>query len=83
MRGSARRTHDLAPRGPQTRSGKRIEASAEVGKLRAQSAESAKRTRTCEMNPAGLALLETWIHYHRSLWERRLDRLGALLSTET
>jgi DNA-binding transcriptional ArsR family regulator len=52
---------------------------------RAGLAKSSKsgRTRTCELDSAGLNLLETWIHHHRSLWERRLDRLGALLSEET
>jgi DNA-binding transcriptional ArsR family regulator len=37
------------------------------------------RTRTCELDSAGLTQLENWIHYYCSLWERRLDRLGALL----
>ena len=52
---------------------------------RAGLAKSSKRgrTRTCELDSAGLTLLETWIHHHRSLWEQRLDRLGALLSLET
>jgi DNA-binding transcriptional ArsR family regulator len=38
------------------------------------------RVRTCRMEPAGLAVVERWIASRRSLWERRLDRLGELLS---
>jgi DNA-binding transcriptional ArsR family regulator len=34
------------------------------------------RTRTCAINPAVLQSAETWIAERRSLWERRLDRLG-------
>ena len=51
---------------------------------RAGLARSSKlgRTRTCELDSAGLDVLETWIRHHRSLWEQRLDRLGALLETE-
>jgi DNA-binding transcriptional ArsR family regulator len=38
------------------------------------------RVRTCRMEPAGLSLAEQWIGERRALWERRLDRLGALLA---
>jgi DNA-binding transcriptional ArsR family regulator len=37
------------------------------------------RTRTCSINPAVLRSAETWIADRRSLWERRLDRLGDYL----
>jgi DNA-binding transcriptional ArsR family regulator len=38
------------------------------------------RTRTCTINPAALRSAERWITERRSLWERRLDRLGDFLS---
>jgi DNA-binding transcriptional ArsR family regulator len=38
------------------------------------------RVRTCHMEPAGLSVAERWIASRRSLWERRLDRLGDLLA---
>jgi DNA-binding transcriptional ArsR family regulator len=38
------------------------------------------RVRTCRMEPAGLSVAERWIANRRSLWERRLDRLGDLLT---
>jgi DNA-binding transcriptional ArsR family regulator len=38
------------------------------------------RTRTCRINPAALQSAESWIAERRSLWERRLDRLGDFLS---
>jgi DNA-binding transcriptional ArsR family regulator len=40
------------------------------------------RTRTCSINPAALRSAETWISERRSLWERRLDRLGAFLDAQ-
>jgi len=42
--------------------------------------EKTGRVRTCSMNPAGLAALERWVAERRSVWEKRLDRLGELLS---
>ena len=39
------------------------------------------RTRTCSINPAALRSAEAWISERRSLWERRLDRLGDYLTT--
>jgi len=44
--------------------------------------EKIGRTRTCQLDSAGLHLLEKWIHARRSAWEHRLDRLGELLSDE-
>jgi DNA-binding transcriptional ArsR family regulator len=38
------------------------------------------RTRTCSINPVALRSAESWISERRSLWERRLDRLGDHLS---
>jgi DNA-binding transcriptional ArsR family regulator len=38
------------------------------------------RTRTCSINPVALRSAETWISERRSLWERRLDRLGDYLA---
>jgi len=40
------------------------------------------RVRTCQMEPAGLSRLETWIRDRKSQWEQRLDRLGELLADE-
>ncbi|MBV8550185.1 MAG: helix-turn-helix transcriptional regulator [Acidobacteriaceae bacterium] len=42
--------------------------------------EKVGRVRTCRIETAGLAALEQWIDDRRSLWERRLDRLGDLLA---
>ena len=44
--------------------------------------EKVGRVRTCRINPAGFDALERWIRDHRTVWERRLDRLGALLEEE-
>ncbi len=38
------------------------------------------RTRTCSVNPAALRSAESWITERRTLWERRLDRLGGFLA---
>ena len=38
------------------------------------------RVRTCRIEPAALRSAERWIERRRGLWDRRLDRLGALLS---
>jgi len=40
------------------------------------------RVRTCHIEPAGLEVAQLWIAKRRSLWERRLDRLGAVLAKE-
>lgn len=42
--------------------------------------EKVGRVRTCRIEPSGLAAAAQWISDRRSIWERRLDRLGALLS---
>jgi len=42
--------------------------------------EKVGRVRTCRIEPAGLSVAEQWIGDRRSMWERRLDRLGDLLA---
>jgi len=42
--------------------------------------EKVGRVRTCRIEPEGLAVAAQWIGDRRSLWERRLDRLGDLLA---
>lgn len=42
--------------------------------------EKLGRVRTASLNPAGFEAIEQWIREHRSVWERRLDRLGAMLA---
>lgn len=42
--------------------------------------EKAGRVRTCRIEPGGLGVAERWIAERRSLWERRLDRLGEILA---
>ncbi len=38
------------------------------------------RTRTCSINPAALRSAEQWMSERRTIWERRLDRLGDYLA---
>ena len=38
------------------------------------------RVRMCSVDPAALRSAEEWIATRRTAWERRLDRLGALLA---
>ena len=42
--------------------------------------EKTGRVRTCSIDAAGLSAAEKWISDRRSVWERRLDRLGDLLA---
>jgi DNA-binding transcriptional ArsR family regulator len=42
--------------------------------------EKVGRVRTCSIEPAGLSAAEEWVGNCRSTWERRFDRLGALLA---
>jgi DNA-binding transcriptional ArsR family regulator len=44
--------------------------------------EKVGRVRTCRLDSGGLSLAERWLSDRRTLWERRLDRLGDLLRTE-
>ena len=41
--------------------------------------EKTGRIRTCKLNPSGLQAAEQWIRDRRTIWERRLDRLGEIL----
>ncbi len=41
--------------------------------------EKIGRIRTCRIEPKGLAVAAQWLEERRTLWERRLDRLGNLL----
>ncbi len=40
------------------------------------------RVRTCSINQAGLRATEQWLTDRRTVWERRLDGLGALLDEQ-
>ncbi len=44
--------------------------------------EKLGRVRTCRIESAGFNALEQWIRNHRTVWERKLDRLGTLLEEE-
>jgi DNA-binding transcriptional ArsR family regulator len=37
------------------------------------------RTRSCQIVPEGLSVLEQWMAARRSMWEKRFDRLGGIL----
>ena len=41
--------------------------------------EKIGRVRTCRLNPTAFSVLEGWIDERRSIWQKRLDRLGSLL----
>ncbi len=42
--------------------------------------EKVGRVRTCRLDPKGLDAVEKWIDERRSVWEKRLNRLGDLLA---
>jgi DNA-binding transcriptional ArsR family regulator len=44
--------------------------------------EKVGRVRSCRIEPTGLDAMEQWIKDRRSLWERRLDRLGDLFAEQ-
>src|SRR5579862_2585386 len=44
------------------------------------SSAKAGRVRTCQLEPAALRSAEGWLVGQRTSWERRLDRLGAVLA---
>lgn len=46
------------------------------------STEKIGRVRTCRLEPGGLSLAERWLSARRTVWERRLDRLGELLAED-
>jgi DNA-binding transcriptional ArsR family regulator len=41
--------------------------------------EKVGRVRTCKIASEGFDALEQWIREHRTQWELRMDRLGALI----
>lgn len=45
--------------------------------------EKVGRVRTCTIEPAALQRVEQWVNDQRTLWERRLDRLGTYLAQST
>lgn len=42
--------------------------------------EKLGRVRTCQLEPQALQNAEKWINDRRTLWQRRLDRLGEYLA---
>ena len=44
--------------------------------------EKVGRVRTCRMDSLALGTAESWITDRRTTWERRLDRLGAVLAEQ-
>ena len=44
--------------------------------------EKLGRVRTCRIESGGFRALEQWIRDHRTPWERKLDRLGEMLTEE-
>ena len=44
--------------------------------------EKVGRTRTCQLEPAGLQLAQDWFAGQRAAWQRRLDRLGEVLAAD-
>ena len=45
--------------------------------------EKTGRVRTCRIEPKALRHAEQWITQRRTIWERRLDRLGDYLAGQT
>lgn len=45
--------------------------------------EKVGRVRTCRIEPQALGMAEQWIGQRRALWERRFDRLGQLITSQT
>ena len=44
--------------------------------------EKLGRVRTCRIEPSGFNTLDEWVRMHRTMWEKRLDRLGEVLEEE-
>ena len=44
--------------------------------------EKVGRVRTCRIEPGGLSVAEQWIRDRKTMWEKRLDRLGELLEED-
>jgi len=51
----------------------------EAGLIRSQ---KLGRTRSCQIEPAALSRLQTWLLDRRSIWEKRLDDLTDILDDE-
>ena len=45
--------------------------------------EKTGRVRTCRIEPKALRTAEQWITQRRTIWERRLDRLGEYLAGQS
>jgi DNA-binding transcriptional ArsR family regulator len=45
--------------------------------------EKVGRVRTCRIEPKALRTAEHWIAERRTIWERRLDRLGDYLAAQS
>jgi DNA-binding transcriptional ArsR family regulator len=59
--------------------GQHLQVLSEAGLVRS---DKVGRVRTCRIAPQGFAVIETWVKQQRSIWERKLDRLGELLDEE-
>lgn len=46
------------------------------------STEKVGRTRTCKINPAGIATLEEWLKTRKTFWMQKLDQLDELFKEE-
>lgn len=44
------------------------------------SSQKVGRVRTVQMKPEGLSLAEQWLNDRRTMWAKRLDRLGEFLA---
>ena len=44
--------------------------------------EKVGRVRTCHIEPRALRTAEQWVNERRTIWERRLDRLGDFLAEQ-
>ncbi len=42
--------------------------------------EKVGRVRTCRIEPKGFGIARQWLDERRTIWERRLDRLGEVLA---
>jgi len=47
------------------------------------SSDKVGRTRVCRIEPQALLTAERWISERQSIWEQRLDRLGAYLDDQS
>ena len=45
--------------------------------------EKVGRVRTCRIEPKTLRTAERWINQRRTVWERRVDRLGEVLAEDS